>query len=91
MNHEGLAIGELDIDVFLLDAGEFAVELILVGGFFDVEFWTECGEYVVVVVRGVVGRAGCGSLVELIEVAEESKERLEGGRVDASGWTETAG
>lgn len=78
---EGLGVGEFDLDVFLFDAGELAVEFIGVCDFLDVEFGGEGAEgssgVVVVTLRGVAG-------LVLLKIVEEAEERREGG--GGGGW-----
>lgn len=80
---DGLDVGELDLDVLLVDAGQLAVQLIGVLDLLDVELG---GEGFQDVAAGP--RLGCvlGALRVLLEVVEEAEERMEGGAVRGRGW-----
>lgn len=65
---DGLLVDELDLDVLLVNAGEFAVEFIGVFDFLDIELGLEG-------LQGVVAAtAGARVVVEVIEEAEEGCE-----------------
>lgn len=74
---EGLWVDELDVNVFLLDAGEFAVEFVAGFYFFDVEFGLEGFE------GG--GRSVSAAAVVRVEFVEEAEEWSEGGFGDEGG------
>lgn len=78
MNGQSLRIREIDLDIFLFDAGELTVKFVTVRELFDVEFGSKglqictTGEETVVVIATIVS----------IEVVEKTKERVKGcGRV----------
>lgn len=74
---EGVGVGELDADVFLGDAGEFAVELVGVFDFFDVEAGLEGAD---AGGAAVGGAGGLGAVdVVVVEEAEEGAEVGGGG------------
>lgn len=75
-DHEGLRLGELDVDVVLLDAGELSVELVGVLGLLHVEARGEGGSGAAGAMAGAgLGAGLLGVLVEVIQEAEERGER----------------
>lgn len=73
LDSQGLVVGELELDILLVDAWELAVKFVKIADLLDVELGAEghhTGGSVVMttVVLGV-----------LVEVFEKSEERVEGG------------
>ncbi|ROV97667.1 hypothetical protein VSDG_04565 [Cytospora chrysosperma] len=86
-DHEGLRLGELDVDVVLLDAGELTVELVGVLRLLHVEARGEGGSGAAGAMAGAGLSAGLlGVLVEVIQEAEERGER--GLRSKVGSWEE---
>lgn len=75
-DHEGLRLGELDVDVVLLDAGELTVELVGVLRLLHVEARGEGGSGAAGAIAGAgLGAGLLGVLVEVIQEAEEGGKR----------------
>lgn len=69
LDGEGMRVGELDLDILLIDARKLAVEFVRILNLLDVEFGVEGLEV------GVGGTVyGAGDLVELVEEAEDGGE-----------------
>lgn len=80
---QGLSVGELDLDIFLLDTREFAVEFIGIFNLLDIELGVECLQGAAPVVMGIAVAA------VLIEVVEKAEERSEASVVvDEGSWEE---
>ena len=75
---EGVRIGELDVHVLLIDAGQFALEFVGVFDFADVEFGLEGAD------GG--GAAGAGAGAVDVVVVEEAEEGGEVGCVVGKAW-----
>lgn len=84
LDGQGMSISKLDLDILLLDSGEFAVEFVGVFEFLDIKLGGE----------GLQGGAGVTVTLAgvLIEVVQHTEERLEGsvGRVSSKegSWEE---
>jgi len=75
---QGLGVAELDLNVLLLDTGKFAVELVGVLEFLDIELGGEGLQESTVVVAAI---GSCRVAAVVLEVIEQAEERSEGG-----GW-----
>lgn len=71
---DGLRVGELDVDILLLDAGKLAVELVDVLRLPQVELGSEGLEVSSVVAPVLLLRSVAGILVEVIDETEEAGE-----------------
>jgi len=72
LNGEGVVVGPLDVDVGLLDAGEFAVKLVGILGFDNVEARSEGAG-----VGGAAHLTGASGSVKLVGEVEEGGELVE--------------
>ena len=80
---QGLSVCELDLDIFLLDTWEFAVEFIGVVNLLDIELGVECLHDAAPMVMEIAAAA------VLIEVVEKAEERGEASViVDEGSWEE---
>jgi len=75
-NGQGLGVGKLYVDILLLDAWKFAVELVAIGQLLDVELG---GEGLQALSAVAVGADVAAAAVILVEVIEETEKRVEGG------------
>lgn len=66
LDHEGLGVGEFNVDVLLGDTGKFAIEVVGIGGFADVEARR----------KGAHGGLAARGAVDVI-VVQEAEERTE--------------
>lgn len=91
LDGESVGVSEFDMDVLLVDAGEFAVKLVAVLYLLDIKAGSECLE------EGSVAMAArtlgltidlLSVLVKLIEEAEEGVERGGGSVGNESSWEE---
>jgi len=80
LDGDGVVIAELDLDVLLLDTGEFAVQLIVVLDLLDVELGVE-GLHL-----AAVTTATSVALRVLVEVLEKLEEWVEGGVGGGETW-----
>jgi len=89
-DNDCLAIGELDFNVLLIDAWEFAVQLIGFTELLDIELGGEALHDVTATVVVVIVIVRSRASIVRIEVVEESEERVKGGRVvgDKRSWEE---
>lgn len=65
-HNQGIWVRELDIDVFAVESGEFAVELISILNLADVKFWLEAVDRI----AGLIGAVG-------VVVVKKTKDRRE--------------
>lgn len=80
LDDEGVRVGELDADVFLVDARQFAVQLVRVFYFFDVEAGLEGADAGGAASGAGAGAGGLGAVdVVVVEEAEEGTEVRGGG------------
>lgn len=83
-DHDGLRVGELDVHVLLLDAGQLAVQLVGCVRLPQVELGREGRDVVAAVARGrALGAVLRRVLVKVVDQAEETREVGLGGRVEA--------
>lgn len=85
---QSLGVGEFNLDVLLLDAGEFAVEFVGVSDLLDVELGAKDLEVTMRLASAVVVVAAPGVLVEVVEQTEERSERGGGIGSDERSWEE---
>jgi len=75
-NSQGLGVCEFNFDILLLDSGKFAMKLIAIGKFLDIEFRGKGFQGL----SAVTMSTDITATVVLVEIVKKTEQRVEGCR-----------